>query len=208
MSGDDASVGAPEAAPSAEPTSARRSPRRSRRTVIIVGAVVIVLGVLLAAMATARPSNLQLAKSPLIGNPAPAIAGPGLNSGPQDLSRFAGKWVLVNFFASWCIPCREEMPQLNAFQNEHARTHDATVLGVEYDQGDVRAAPGFLRAFHATFPAVNDLHADVSYGVTGIPETYLIDPAGTVMAKYFGAITAAGIDTEISKLTAVAPPSG
>jgi hypothetical protein len=99
------------------------------------------------------------------------------------------------------------MPQLSAFQREHDRTGDGTVLGVEADQGDLDAAAGFLRAFHATFPAVNDPAPPVAYEVTGIRETYLIDPADIVVAKYFGAITAAGIDAEIGKLT-TAPSAG
>jgi cytochrome c biogenesis protein CcmG/thiol:disulfide interchange protein DsbE len=179
--------------------------RRRRRAPLILAGGVVGLGLLIATMAMANPANLQLAKSPLIGKPAPPIAGSGINAGPQQLSRFAGRWVLVNFFASWCIPCREEMPQLNLFETKHASARDATVLAVEYDQGDLGAAPGFLRSYHAAFPAVNDPAADVDYGITGIPETYLIDPAGTVVAKYFGAITAAGIDGEIAKLEAGSP---
>jgi cytochrome c biogenesis protein CcmG/thiol:disulfide interchange protein DsbE len=168
---------------------------------ILVGGLVATTG-FIAVLAMAETANPQDPTSPLVGKPAPNIAGPGINAGPQDLSRLAGRWVLVNFFASWCIPCRQEMPELNRFETEHASTGDAEVLGVEYDQRDLAAAPGFLRQYHVAFAAVDDPSADVSYGISGIPETYLVDPAGTVVAKYFGPITAAEIDGQITKLEA------
>lgn len=172
---------------------------RRRRGPIILIAGIVVTGGLITIMAMAVSANPQQA-SPLIGKPAPPISGPGINAGPQQLSSQAGKWVLINFFASWCIPCRQEMPELNRFAVEHATKRDAAVLGVEYDERDLGAAPGFLRQFHAAFAAIDDPSAEVEYGVSGIPETYLIDPEGTVVAKYFGAITAASIDREIAKI--------
>ena len=179
-------------------TEAPRRPRRRGMFILVVG--LAVTAGLIAVLAVAETANPQQTTSPLVGKPAPNIAGPGINAGPQDLSRLAGKWVLVNFFASWCIPCRQEMPELNRFQAEHTSDGDAQVLGVEYDQRDLAAAPQFLRQYHVTFPAVNDPSADVSYGISGIPETYLVDPAGTVVVKYFGPITSAEIDAQITKL--------
>lgn len=156
-------------------------------------------GALIALLAFAEPANDQRSQSPLLGKPAPPISGTAIIGAPVSLSQLAGKWVLVNFFASWCVPCREEEPQLEAFQIEHSRRGDATILAVEFDQSDLRSAGPFLRSFGASFPAVNDPSAVVAYGVTGIPETYLVDPSGTVVAKFFGAITAAEVDHEIAR---------
>lgn len=181
-------------------TEPPRRPRRRRMFILVVG--LAATAGLIAVLAVAETANPNQTTSPLVGKPAPNIAGPGINAGPQDLSRLAGKWVLVNFFASWCIPCRQEMPELNRFQIEHTSNGDAQVLGVEYDQRDLAAAGGFLRQYQVTFPAVDDPSADVSYGISGIPETYLVDPAGTVVTKYFGPITAAEIDAQITKLEA------
>ena len=181
-------------------TEPPRRPRRGAMFILVVG--LAATAGLIAVLAVAETANPHQTTSPLVGKPAPNIAGPGINAGPQDLSRLAGKWVLVNFFASWCIPCRQEMPELNRFQTEHTPNGDAQVLGVEYDQRDLAAAGGFLRQYHVTFPVVNDPSADVSYGISGIPETYLVDPAGTVVAKYFGPITSAEIDAQITKLEA------
>lgn len=181
---------------------AQPSRRRPTRRTALAGVVgVVVIGALIALLAAAKPANLQNASSPLLGRSAPPISGPGIGSSSSHaLSEFTGRWVLVNFFASWCVPCRQEEPQLEAFQTEHAAGGDATILAVEFDQNDLPSAPAFLRSYHATFPAVDDPAAVVSYGVTGIPETYLVDPAGTIVAKYFGAITAAAMDRQMAKL--------
>ncbi len=188
-----------EAAVERGPAPSRPLGRR-RSVWVISGVAVAAVGALTAVLAVARPTSQQAAASPLLGRPAPPIAGPGIVGGPHSLSEFAGKWVLVNFFASWCVPCRQEEPQLEAFQQQHSARGHATVLAVEFDQTDLKAAPAFLAGFHATFPAVSDPAAEIRYGVTGIPETYLVDPTGTVVAKVFGAVTAAEMDGQIARL--------
>jgi cytochrome c biogenesis protein CcmG/thiol:disulfide interchange protein DsbE len=155
---------------------------------------------LVAVLASSGPAGQASAGSPLIGRKAPPIHGRALNGSPTDsLSALAGKWVLVNFAASWCVPCRGETPQLVAFANDHARTGDATILTVEYDEGDVPGLTSWLRASHAGWPSVDDGQAVVDYGVTGIPESYLVDPAGTVVAKYVGGVVAAQLNAFIAK---------
>ena len=141
------------------------------------------------------------ANSLLIGRKAPAIDGRSLLNGGHTvtLSTLAGKWVLVNFAASWCVPCRQEMPQLVSFAGAHARTGDATVLMVEYDEGDLGGLTSWLRAAKANWPAVDDGQAVVDYGVSGIPESYLVDPEGTVVAKYLGGVVAAQLNAFITR---------
>jgi len=95
------------------------------------------------------------------------------------------------------VPCRTETPQLLKFQTEHAAAGDATVLEVEYDEADRANLRAFLESKGATWPTVDDSPAIVSYGVGGIPESYLIDPAGTVIAKLIGGITAGQLDSII-----------
>jgi cytochrome c biogenesis protein CcmG/thiol:disulfide interchange protein DsbE len=151
-------------------------------------------------MASAKPSSQQGASSPLIGKPAPAISGKSLSGdGNYSLTQFRGKWVLVNFAASWCVPCREETPQLKDFYAQHGGAEPDVVLAVAYDESDLGNLASYLRAQDASWPAINDGQAVVEYGVSGIPESYLVDPEGTVVAKYLGGVTTKEINTVITR---------
>lgn len=167
--------------------------------------VAVVIAVLIAVLAAAKPSSSGRNSSPLVGKPAPAVSGPALNGGgTYSLSQFSGQWVLVNFAASWCVPCREETPQLQRFASEHAAGHTAVVLGVAFDPSDLSSLASYLRSAHTTWPAVNDPSAEVAYGVSQIPQSYLVDPQGTVVAKFFGALTTSQVDQVIAKAGASA----
>ncbi|HXS25874.1 MAG TPA: TlpA disulfide reductase family protein [Gemmatimonadales bacterium] len=164
--------------------------------------VAVVMAVLVAVLASSSPASQVTAQSPLVGRAAPSIAGKAIDGSGTSvtLSGLSGKWVLVNFAASWCVPCRQEMPQLLDFQRQHA-SGDATILTVAYDQQDVANLASLLKAQGATWPAVDDGSAVVDYGVGGLPESYLVDPAGTVIAKYVGGVNAAQLDAVIRNST-------
>lgn len=179
-----------------------RSRPRSRVVLWTSLGVAVVIGVFVAVLAAAKPSGGG-GSSPLVGKPAPAVSGPALNGGGSvSLGQYRGKWVLVNFAASWCVPCREETPQLQRFSAEHSSANDAVVLAVAFDPSDVGSLASYMRSSGSTWPAVNDPSADVPFGVTQIPQSYLVDPQGTVVAKFFGALTAAQVDKVIGKATA------
>jgi cytochrome c biogenesis protein CcmG/thiol:disulfide interchange protein DsbE len=162
----------------------------------------VAVAVLLAVLATSGPASQVNANSPLVGKPAPAIGGPNLLGGPAvNLGSYSGKWVLVNFAASWCVPCRQEMPQLSAFESQHTASENAAILMVAYDPADRSNLVSFLRSKRATWPAVDDGQAVVAYGVGGLPESYLVDPQGTVVAKYDGEVVASQLDAAIAKLS-------
>jgi cytochrome c biogenesis protein CcmG/thiol:disulfide interchange protein DsbE len=163
----------------------------------------VVVAALIAVFASSKPSAQLNASSPLLGKPAPAISGKSLSgAGAFTLAQYAGKWVLVNFSASWCVPCQEETPQLKQFESEHTAPGvpaPATILAVAFDEGDKANLAAYLKSNRASWPAIDDGQAEIAYGVTGIPESYLVDPRGTVVAKYVGGITAREVDTFISR---------
>ncbi len=174
--------------------------RRSRTVLYTAIAVAVVVGVLVAVLASSKPVSQSLGASPLLGKPAPPVAGPGLSgTGYYSLNQFHGKWVLINFSASWCVPCRQETPQLLRFENEHARAGNAVILAVSFDPTDTANLAAFLKSSDATWPAVKDPGAEVAYGVSGIPESYLVAPGGTVVAKFLGGVTASQIDRIIQR---------
>jgi thiol-disulfide isomerase/thioredoxin len=169
---------------------------RPRRTVlwVVVGTAVVVAA-LIAVVASAQPSSEVEGKSPLLGGPAPAISGPGLGGGHYSLAQFRGRWVLVNFMATWCEDCQQEMPQLMEFAKQHARAGDATVLTVADDPSDVGQLRRYLAAEGAGWPAVDDPVATVSYGIQGLPSSFLVAPDGTVFAYLIGEVRASELDS-------------
>jgi cytochrome c biogenesis protein CcmG, thiol:disulfide interchange protein DsbE len=165
-----------------------------RSRVALVSAVVIalLLGGFVFVLATAEPSTSKLADSPLLGRTAPALSGDTVFAGDYDLVDDAGEWVLVNFFATWCTPCRAEHDDLVAFSNRHAVTGDASVVSVVFsdDADDVEA---FFEDNGGDWPVVRDDDGRIAtdWGVTGVPESYLVAPNGQVRAKIVG-----GVDVE------------
>jgi thiol-disulfide isomerase/thioredoxin len=182
----------------AEAVHAEGGPSRTgkrRRTVLWATlGVAVVTAVLIAVIASAQPSSQVTARSPLLGSTAPPISGPGLGGGHYSLAQFRNEWVLVNFMATWCQPCQQEMPQLLKFARQHAKSADATVLTVAYDPTNVSQLKTFLAARGAHWPAVDDPSASVSYGVTGLPSSFLVAPDGIVYAYVPGEVQAAALD--------------
>ncbi len=173
----------------------RGSGRRRRTVLYATIGVALLVAALIGVIASAQPSSDVDGNTPLLGNLAPAIAGPGLEGGHLSLSQFRHEWVLVNFMATWCPPCQAEIPQLQTFVRQHTRAGDATVLTVVYDPSNVSALRSYLVARKALWPAVDDPAASVPYGVTGLPTSFLVAPGGTVYAYVPGQVTASELDS-------------
>jgi cytochrome c biogenesis protein CcmG, thiol:disulfide interchange protein DsbE len=108
--------------------------------------------------------------------------------GELDLTSLRGKVVVLNFWASWCTPCKEEAPVLEGIWRDGTR-RDLAVVGL--DARDFRGdAHRFMRRFGITFPVVYDGPGDIAddYGVTGLPETFVIDREGRIVAAFIGAV--------------------
>jgi cytochrome c biogenesis protein CcmG/thiol:disulfide interchange protein DsbE len=114
--------------------------------------------------------------------------------------RLAGRIYVLNFWASWCVPCREETPALESF---YRRWHPEGVelVGVLYDD-TIGAARSFRRELGGTWPLVDDPGGRVAldYGVRGVPETYVVDADGTIMAKLIGAVGPTTLDRVLDQI--------
>lgn len=122
--------------------------------------------------------------APSVGAPVPALTGLELDGHAFDLSAWRGKTVIVNFWASWCAPCRREMPVLNAFyQRYHGRGLE--VIGISTDRPHDRDdAVRIMQAFSYPAAMMRDLTAN-GFGAPGaIPVTYVIDSSGVVRASF------------------------
>jgi cytochrome c biogenesis protein CcmG/thiol:disulfide interchange protein DsbE len=119
--------------------------------------------------------------------PAPDFELPSLQDGtPIALSSLRGHVVVLNFWASWCAPCRLEAPGLRRVSEQY-RERGVRFLGVAYRDDDA-AARAFVDEFRLTYPSVTDPSGSLaySYELIGFPTTFLIDPAGTIRYRFVG----------------------
>ncbi|HEX4669738.1 MAG TPA: TlpA disulfide reductase family protein [Solirubrobacterales bacterium] len=167
----------------------------SARSAIAVLAVLAIVGLLTFGLLSKGSSGVAL------GEIAPTSSLPHLEGGGEgSLSDYRGHWVLVNFWASWCVPCREEAPALESFQRRH-RDGSFTVLGIDSRDlsGDGRA---FVRRFGLSYPQLRDGDGATAhdFGTTGVPENYLVDPQGKVRALVRGPVDEGYLESEVAPL--------
>ena len=187
----------------AEPAPPSRSRRRGRLALVLATTVGVLVALLVVVLATSPPATDRIAKSPLVGQAAPPIEGETVNGTAFDLGRYQGEWVLVNFFATWCGPCRVEHPELRRFSEDHQRIGDAAVVSVVvYDTAENVA--DFFAEEGGDWPVVidPDSKTDLSYGLVKVPESYLVAPSGIVAAQITGGVTAEGRDAVIAQVEA------
>jgi len=157
--------------------------------------------VVIAAMSD--PAESRIATSPLLGRDAPAAAGDVVSGQSQSLADLRGQYVIVNFFATWCVPCRKEHPELVQFASRHAAAGDAAVLQVVY--GDrASTVRSFIKRNGGDWTVLDDAQGAVAldWGVRGLPESYLVDPDGVVIAKITGGANAEGLERLLQRAKA------
>lgn len=121
-----------------------------------------------------------------VGDSAPSFAITTDNGRVITPASFGGKLLVLNFWATWCPPCVQEVPSLNQFQRTLA-DKGVVVLGISVDK-DEQAYKAFLRKARVAFHTARDPHARINadYGTFKYPETYIIDSRGRVVRKYIG----------------------
>lgn len=126
---------------------------------------------------------------------APGFTGEFFDGEQVSLAQYRGKVVFLNFWASWCGPCRRETPMIEALWNDYKKTGDVVFLGVNIQ--DSRAnAQAFMDEFSLTYPNLFDPTAKIAYlyGVTALPSTFIVDKKGELAERFVGALEGPGAD--------------
>jgi cytochrome c biogenesis protein CcmG/thiol:disulfide interchange protein DsbE len=197
-----------------QPATAAAAPSRRRLLPVLAPVLIFagVAGLFFAALQKGDPSKIP---SALIGRPAPMVdlpPVPGLARDGVPVPGFAtpsigqGKPAVVNFFASWCLPCAEEHPQLVALVERTG----VTLIGINNKDQPANAVR-FLALHGNPYAAVGadaNGRAAIEWGVYGMPETFVVDGAGTVVFKQVGPITPEALENRLLPALAKAKVAG
>jgi cytochrome c biogenesis protein CcmG, thiol:disulfide interchange protein DsbE len=138
----------------------------------------------------------------MAGQIAPAFELRNLQGGTVSLASLKGKAVVVNFWASWCPPCRDEAPILNQAALKYSQ-QGVIILGIVYND-TAEAARTFQQEYKLGFPILLDnesgKRAAIDYGLISVPETFFVDSTGKIRFRHIGPVTTEMMDKQISEL--------
>jgi cytochrome c biogenesis protein CcmG/thiol:disulfide interchange protein DsbE len=174
------------------------APPEPRRR-LSVGSIVLLVGIALTALVFGIALARQNQTQPTSGA-APDFTLTMMDGGQLRLSDQQGKIVIVNFWASWCIPCRNEAPILQTIWEQY-RNRGVVVVGVAYTDTE-SGAREFIQQYGQTYPNGLDIGTRISdqYNITGVPETFIIDQDGNVTEFIISEVNEAGLRTTLDNM--------
>jgi thiol-disulfide isomerase/thioredoxin len=129
-----------------------------------------------------------------------AYSLPDINGKTHSLQEYRGKWVIVNFWATWCPPCQDEIPDLVDFHDRH-RDKDAVVVGINFEDIGQEQLEAFVDSFLISYPVLRSQPSpSTPLGpITGLPTTIIIAPDGSPVARQVGPVTARQLEDYIAR---------
>jgi len=162
----------------------------------------LVLAALVAVLVVSDGESDIGARSPLLGQPAPAVNTTTIDDQTFDLARRKGSWVVLNFFNSTCVPCIAEHPTLVEFaRGESTRADGVELYTVVNDDADA-AVRDFFAVNGGDWPKLRDADGEiaVAFGVAKVPETWIIDPNGFVRLRIIGQLAGGVLESQMTRL--------
>jgi thiol-disulfide isomerase/thioredoxin len=181
--------------------------------VVVAVAFVVFIGAWWWLFGRGNPSTTSTAATGATGaaalnEPLPALKGTSLDGEPLDAASFRGHVLVVNAWATWCLPCKQEQPDLVALANRY-RDRGVAFLGVNYRDDRAAAKRWVADTFHVPYPSIYDpsgRSASVLAYPLGLPDTYVVDPSGTIRWGIYGQTDAKQLGALIDQV--LASPSG
>lgn len=180
--------------------------KHRRRILIFCGVSLVNMGLIVLIVTQLLTPSSQPASNPLINQPAPnfslAILSPASEKGRLSLSDFKDKPVVLNFWASWCDPCKEESPLLeSAWKQAHAQGKDVAFLGIDFQDSNSQAT-AFLQQYGITYPiAIDAGSAANAYRIVSLPDTFFINRNGIVVSSVLQQLTSQALSSNLQLIT-------
>ncbi len=183
---------------SAEVVEAPRRSNAVRWTALGVGLVMALLVVLLI---VSKQADEGSGASPVVGQQAPALNGDALIGQPFDIGT-NDRWLVVNFFATWCVPCVREHPELRKLAADGAKDGSLQVVSVAYDD-EASEVEDFFRQKGGDWTVLDadDGRTALDWGVAKVPESFVVAPDGTVVTRLQGGVRAQDVEAIIASAT-------
>jgi len=174
---------------------------------VIKGIAILILAILISLFAIFLATGLANQASAtgrsgeqLIGRRAPEFLADSINGKPLSLSNYPESPIILNFWASWCPPCRDETPHFEKIWRLY-KEKDVVVIGINV-QDDLNSANEYISEFDVTF--INGMDKNgrimVDYGVTGLPVTFFLDREGMIIGRWVGSIGASSLESRAEAL--------
>ena len=158
-------------------------PGGGRNVKAIALVVILIITVAVVILLQGKDGLFKPAPQPRVaeGSPAPPFIFPGIDGRMVDLKAYRGKVVFLNIWATWCPPCRDEMPSMERLYQE-LKGEDFEILAVSVDAAGAAAVAPFVKKYRLSFPALLDPKGTTQdlYGTTGVPESFIINREGVI----------------------------
>jgi len=176
------------------PSSPQQGSRRRLSPALLAGSVIGILVLALLGYGLTTHASLK------VGSPAPEVGLTAFDGSSMNLAGQRGKVVVINFFASWCPPCREEAADVQQTWSDYQH-RGVQFYGIAYKDA-ASPAQAFLAEFGVTYPSAIDPGSRIAraYGITGVPETFVIDQPGQLVRHFPGPVTRDQLSQELEKL--------
>ena len=168
--------------------------------ILILAILISLFAIFLATGLANQASATGRSGEQLIGRKAPGFLADSINGKPVSLSNYPESPIILNFWASWCPPCRDETPHFEKIWRLY-KEKDVVVIGINV-QDDLNSANEYISEFDVTF--VNGMDKNgrimVDYGVTGLPVTFFLDREGMIIGRWVGSIGASSLESRVEAL--------